>query len=548
MHSNISLKFTIKSLDAAIKAGKTTFFYNNVEEEFHEKFLILIDDFHQVFFESIDIHLYALDKTPIWKSKNQFGAKINIKALFDRFNAQCYNTIEFEVPIVKKEDLAYADYYEKKTEIRGQLHLSVSKANIEMPFGYVPTPRFVFPIGHSWLFDKCLGKYITKIMYLAFQVQQGTVFCKIKVVFGFLVLQMMASRVFGICDGMHADKCGKEECFGTYKKVLGKNRAKRFMKALQYSAAAYVTSPIPVFAPKKLRSVNTKTNAKRKFVLERANINEKDIVKISSGTVHSPGFVAFFDRADQLVITFRGCCSKEDVFKILDTSYVPLMDGFTHSGILRQVMQFLNVEFESILKEMKKRRCKKILFVGHSLGAAVGILSHICLKNIKILKNEVNISYRQVDKLEIHTIVFSAPPIISKNLADKHCSNIEVINLEGDIITEISFGSILDFKYLCVSIGCLKTIFINRDNFIKKINDIREYLKKVNIHEKLYCPGKIIYLRASKSSVFRYKEVPATYFNELKIGVSGLMNHLMFKIAEALKYFLKVSHENKKAF
>lgn len=546
MYSNILLKFKILRLEPAIAVSKMTFLFNNKETVFHEDFQVLIDDLHQVFFESIDIHFYSGSKASIWNSKNHTGAKISIKKLFDRFNAQLHDTVEFDTVIVKKKDLAYADYYERKTETIGKLLLSVSKTDIKMPSDYIPAPRFFFPIGHSWIFDKVLGRYIAKLMYLAFQIQQGTTFCKIKAVFGFLILQVFATKVFGICNGMHSEQCQNSECFGTYKEVLGKARAKRYMKALQYAAAAYVTAPIPIFAPKKLRSVNIKTDAKTKFVLERAIINEKDIVKISGGTSYIPAFVAFFDRRDQLVITFRGCCCKEDIFKILDTSYVPFMKGFTHSGILNQTMQFLNIELAGILKEMKKRRCKKILLVGHSLGAALAILTRFCLRNIKMLKDEVNnISYDQIEKLEIHTIVFSAPPIVSKNLAESYGLDIEVVNLEGDIITELSFGSILDFKYLCVSIGVLKAIFTNKADSIKKINEIREHLKKSNIHEKLYCPGKIIYLRAAKSSIFRYKEVPASYFNELKIGVSGIINHLMFKVAEALRYFLKTSYEKK---
>lgn len=511
---------------------KLEYDFNNIRTPFTDSFKVTEITLHQIFFETIKI-IFVLNGGLLINKKDIGGTAINIKSLIEYFDISKNNSFNFDLPIYKMNNLNTVDYFGKDFNAIGSVHIEVVEIKGSQSFTEKISKNISLFGKYTWIFKRFISDRMAKILDISFQIQQGTFMCRLKAIAGLISIQFLSKKIYQNCIGNHNDFCTDEYCFNRYDSNLSSKRAKRLLKALYYSSAAYATSLFPVFGPKKIRDVKN-NNGQIKYILDRVLIEKEDIIEIYNGTLTSIAYVMFFDPKDRLVISFRGSCSGDDIYKILDATYTPFLNGFTHSGFLRLAENFLDEKLDLIILMLKKRKCKSLLFTGHSMGGAIGIMCHLILKNGLKGKNKI------LKNIKIKTIVFSVPPLVSKNLIKNHNEDIEIIHYENDVVARLSYGSILEFKYLCVSINFLKEALFGFSNLVEKINKIREHLKETNKYEKLYCPGKILHIRSEmvgNKREFRVKNVPSEYFNEIKLNFKVILDHLMYKLGDAIEYF-----------
>ncbi|ORD98540.1 hypothetical protein A0H76_2307 [Hepatospora eriocheir] len=173
-------------------------------------------------------------------------------------------------------------------------------------------------------------------------------------------------------------------------------------------------------------------------------------------------------------------------------------------------------------KKIDNNKLNKILLLGHSLGAALAVIVYFLLKEKEFCKN-----------LTIKTVGFGCPPLFSRNIALREDLNIDLYTFGFDITSRMSFGSMLDLRYLFVSMGNLKNLIGRKQATISKINEIRHHIKSKDLNPKLYLPGNLYHVSKFKSS-YKIKQVNCDFFDEILFCGKGGTNHFIHNIANAL--------------
>lgn len=374
-----------------------------------------------------------------------------------------------------------------------------------------------------------LDWYLVSLLRLAFIIKEGTIACRIKVFLGFIFIQAFSKVVLSRNEIIIKDS---KPCDFSRKNYF------IFLKALHYSAAAYCEYPTRAFIPCKIRDVFNIDISKR-HILERVQINDKNIIKVYNGDMFSTPFCAFFDNSNQLVVSFRGSSRIGDILKILNATYTPFMDGFAHEGFLNLALNFINTEFHELLKIMRKKKFKKIMFTGHSMGGAIGVLVCIISENIKKFSDKVKISHQDLkmfNSIEFSTIAFSVPPTVSKSIANQYFPHIKIFCFDKDIIPRLSFGSVLDFKYLCISVA--ESLFKIKKGYITRVN---EFLIHSNLNEKLFSPGMtymIKFVNENKTRSYSVLRIDSLKLVNIDLHLNSFYYHTLNSLENAFKYKL----------
>lgn len=529
-----AIKFSITNLSFEGKEHTSVIYiHKNVETSFKESFTIIVEDLHDYLFGSIIVL--------VKKGRRALsGGKIPIKGL---------RSMEYDnMPLVAPGNIESDNFLSKPHSAVGFISFSITIKDIPQKF---KESRQKLPnVLLNTVFNRFMSDFMARIFNLAFVIQGGTLKRKVRAIFGFMVTQLFGSQLFHSCDGNHGEaECQDENCFEKYSNISTR-KAREGLKALHYSAIAYSHASFPIFAPRRLRKVSNSDPIKT-HILEHAIINENDILKIYAGNLKSAAFTAFFD-SNRLVVTFRGTCTANEIFNALDARYIPFMDGFAHGGLLRLAKKFLEDEWLQMRKVMRKRNCKSVLLTGHSLGGAVATMVYLILKSRGDCLDDVRLAglvKSDAKKIRARALVFCVPPCVSKTISQKSYPDIVVFNYENDTIPQLSFGSILDLKYLCLSIVIKKVLlcmfFYQRNQVIAEINQVREFLRSSNTHEKLFSPGTIYHIRVGRvegKMVCKYRIVRPEFFGEIKHHINSLFSHMMIRISDAFDYTIKQNH------
>lgn len=518
------IKFHVNSL--LLDAHKWTsiaYVYKNIENAFEKSFTVSIESLHDYLFETITI-LVKRDH------KVLSGIRISIKDL---------KSMEYTgVPLMMLESMELSSFLSSPYNAVGFVSFTLVIENTSLKF---KESRQRLPnVLLNTVFNRFMSDFVARIFNLAFVIQEGKLKHKIRALLGFMATQILGSKLFHSCSGSHELECQDADCFGRYG-GLSVKKAKQGLKALHYSAIAYSNAPFPIFAPKRLRRVRNADPIKA-HILSHAEINEADILKVYAGSLNSAAFTAFFD-CNKLVVSFRGTCTANELLNALDSRYVPFLDGFAHSGMLRLAKRFLSDEWAGFRNAMKRKKCKSVLFTGHSLGGAVATMVYLILKGHGSFLDDVCLDKSDARKIHAKVLAFSVPPCVSKNIALKNFPGIVVFNYERDTIPQLSFGSILDLKYLCLSIILRKVLhcvfFYRRSQMVAEINQVRAFLRDSNVHEKLFCPGTIYHIRAvhvGGRMVYRYRIVSPEFYGEIKHYMNSLLSHIMVRISHAFEH------------
>lgn len=327
----------------------------------------------------------------------------------------------------------------------------------------------------------------------------------------------------------------KQIIVGKTYKLMDKKFYKRMKNLLYYAAAPYSNIAVRSFI-KKRRAVDHKSIS-HKLILEWLDIDEKDLLVVNlksrvrhiifrernycdresdcsdsggheipkygysdttvgstiDGDTYSRGSTytevnedKFYPTntiyPDRLVISFRGTENIEDAVNDLECAYFPFMDGYAHKGILDLTRHFLESEFKTVEKLMYRHRTRNLLLTGTSLGGAIAAIAFILLK-------EKNLEW------SIQCTIFSAPPVVSKNIAARY-PEIESVTFGNDIVSRLCYGTALDLKYLATSIGRNISTFKSRNysDLKKYADEISQYLSESDKFPKLHLPGVIYHV------------------------------------------------------
>lgn len=502
-------------------------FINKQEtHQFEKNFCFKIDNLHDFFFGKIFINVKDASKTIA-------STKIEIK------NLKMSKIYKFLLTDVNSSNSA--DYYNKTVPELGHLIFKVRIEVIDTPL--IERGREDINLKFRFLntiFNRYMPGFVAKLFNLAFELQNGTLKCKMFAIIGFTLTQLIWKWIFFSCKGhMNRTKCNDYDCFDKYSEITVK-KAKDAFRALHHSAIAYANIKMPIFAPSRIRMSNHQDKVIR-HILDHSTINENDIIRVFPGSHDLMGIVYFFDK-DDLIISLRGTTSPTELLKGLDAEYVIFQDGFAHSGFLKMAKTFMEKEWPIVLNNLNNRNVKRIVLTGHSMGGAVASLLYL------ILTREA--AYKDIfAKYEIKAYSFSAPPSVSKNIAAKRHKNIISYSFEHDTISKLSFGSILDFKYVCISINykfmLYNTIMLRKDAVVEEIEKIRSYLRRSNLHEKLYSPGKVYNIRLENIngvSIYKFKILNI----QLILGKISILSFAIFyiELERPLNTYLSIDRYN----
>lgn len=511
-------QFSFKILNLNIKKrnGLELFYsFGDEMKSFEESFTLKVTSLHDFLFTKITIILCK-------NNKKISGANFLVK--------QITNSI-FNLNLTDFKNLNTADFYDKKIKYQGSIEFSVEITDLGIKFEkrkmHLP---FTSKIVKS-MFNKYLSLLMADVFNLAYEIQSGTLKCKIYSILGLISLLIINKLVFN-CKGNHSSvNCLDLDCLNYYQEIPRKI-AKYAYKCSHYATLAYAQYKGPIIGPKSLRDIDH-TNSAVKYILQHSYIHERNILKIFPGSYNYIGYVIFYEN-NNLIITFRGTSSLNEVFNTLDAEYINFLNGFAHNGFLRIANQFLKSEYHFISRKIRNLKIKKLLLTGHSMGGAIASMTYLILKNDK--------QYSEMKSFNIKVISFSSPPCVSKDIAGTVCLDVITYNYEYDAIPKLSFGSILDFKYLCNSFSLnftLISLFFNRKSSIEaKIKAIREYLAISNIHEKLYPFGNVYQIRSVKIQnkyVYKYKLMGLDYSIELNPRYDSIIYHFLSKFEPAFR-------------
>lgn len=357
--------------------------------------------------------------------------------------------------------------------------------------------------------------------------------------------------------------CGMPFCRRSYKK-LSSRRLKTAVETLQYAAAAFANS-IVTWRLERRRDMPDICDERRKAILDRLDIEDTDFFIDAPGDANSLAYIAFFSRG-RLVISFKGTTRGVEAVHDLNCDYAEFLDGFVHRGFKLLAQRFVSTAWPPLAAEMHRRGVSRILLTGHSLGAAAAIL--VCL----LLEHSVpGIEAETADSSEtthsdhsvcdshsksssslssngdsltpppctIRVVVFGTPPVVSASIADHPHPNITVYNYGCDIVTRLNFGSVLDLKYICISISNLYDYFTDKKLVVKKIAEIKQHIARTNHNTKLYTPGCLIHIKDFGSNTFLYKKVHYTFFEDIICSRRAPFDHIIHKTMNAFKQSLK---------
>ncbi|KAM0688310.1 hypothetical protein COBT_000427, partial [Conglomerata obtusa] len=295
---------------------------------------------------------------------------------------------------------------------------------------------------------------------------------------------------------------------------------KYYIDKYYYAISSY-TNKLLLFSIPKRKEIRGIKDDERKQILEFLNINTENLLAINLSTEKSiiPHLIFYDDTEDEIVISFRGTQTHKDALNDLDCGYKEFFEGFSHRGISDLANHYID-KISDIEHFLHLKNTRNILFTGQSLGAAIATLVYITIKEKKLLQG-----------YNCRVISFSSPSILSINLCNKYK---EVTNFvfENDIIPRLNCGSLLDLKYLAISVAKEK----NTGEFIAKV---KEKLLISNLYPKLYLPGKIYHVLRNGNVI----EKKFDEFNEIIAHRTLLLDHTLSAILNALNKGKEFRHK-----
>ncbi|KAF9113274.1 hypothetical protein BGX27_001919 [Mortierella sp. AM989] len=158
--------------------------------------------------------------------------------------------------------------------------------------------------------------------------------------------------------------------------------------------------------------------------------------------VFHPSYYVALDRAtNSIVLAIRGTMSAFDTLTDLVCEYQQWKGGLVHGGMKTSAEWFMKNLVPQIVAYISKHKVSALYIVGHSLGGGTAsILTMMLMDHQHEFQSLVEGNFR----IQCHA--YAPACSVSKDLADKYRDNIRCYVYEDDIVSRLSYGSMMDVK------------------------------------------------------------------------------------------------------
>lgn len=522
--SQIHLHFTVLEIIAGeLEYDFTEYIYKGKTAAFNNSFSVVIQTLNDIIFGTIYVTL--VQKTSGFFGFNKTikiaGAAIRLLGLINsRTDEHTYDMI----PVI---DLMSADYYDKNPPLLGRFRVRFEIRKLDVPMVESRQNGFVRRMINK-LFSVEMSNSFEAINDLTYFLTNGSTTCNLKTIAGMLIIDGFLIKKLACSNLNHSgmNGCFKGNCLKSYGDIPLED-AKLALRMVDGCFAAFLDSKIMSILFKPSINLPNIKNKKLRSILERLNISQDKVLKYFEGSHKLVGFVIFVEQ-DTLVVALRGTVSSNDLVNDMDASYAEFLKGYSHSGILKLSKMFIQSELEDIKNILERCSFKRLLITGYSLGGGVATILHMMIIESKLIPN-----------CEVKTIVFASPPTVSESLLKKKVPGLRTYNYGNDIVPRLSIGSLMDFKFLCLSIANVFNVFADSQKTLDKITEIHQHLLESNTYPKLYHPGEVWHIKMSTvddKDVYGFKRITSKFFGSLVIYKDFLPDHLLNKYIAAFSF------------
>ncbi|KAG0088581.1 hypothetical protein BGZ93_010330 [Podila epicladia] len=253
--------------------------------------------------------------------------------------------------------------------------------------------------------------------------------------------------------------------------------------------------------------------------------------------VFHPSYYVALDRAtNSIVLAIRGTMSAFDTLTDLVCEYQQWKGGLVHGGMKTSADWFMNHLVPQLVAYIAKHKVSTLNIVGHSLGGGTAsILTMMLLDHQHEFQSMVNGNFR----IQCHA--FAPACSVSKDLADKYRNHIRCYVYEDDIVSRLSYGSMMDVKAMMLGaveaashMGLTKVFLTGTDEDWKPtmaaVSESRRQIKESRVQNpKLYIAGAVFQLwrHLEEQGCVEMKPASNRLCEEVLIKPAALSQHLL---------------------
>lgn len=518
-------------LSGDIDFDTTEYVYKDQSAPFVETFEFVVTTLNDIIFSTLYIVISKKSRNflGLRTMKKMAGAGVRIIGLVASKNT------EFTADLIPVIDLMSADYYDKNPPLLGKIRIRFDIKLLDEPLVDDMTKLGFTRKLVNKLFSADLSSSFDAINDITSFLASGSAVCNFKSIAGMLLIDgyLIKKITCETVDHEGTGGCFRTSCITGYGN-LPPDEAKTALKEISYCVASFLDAKLWALLFKPVTQFSEEQSSETQFIKDRhvraaltgLGIPHENFIKYYEGSHQLAGFIMFIDDG-RLVVSFRGTLSSTDVINDLDASYAEFFSGYAHSGMLRLAKRFIETELENIKEILTEKKLSELHLVGYSLGGGVAALLHVILMKRKLTPG-----------CRISTVTFASPPTVSESFVDRNIPNLLTYNYGNDIVPRLSLGSLLDFKYLCLSIANIFDLFSKSEVTLNKIAEIHRYLEKSNIYPKLYHPGIVYHAKLCKSdeeTSYGIKRVDPRFFGNLVIYKDNLPDHMLQRLVDVFE-------------
>ncbi|KAF9325225.1 hypothetical protein BG006_011273 [Podila minutissima] len=253
--------------------------------------------------------------------------------------------------------------------------------------------------------------------------------------------------------------------------------------------------------------------------------------------VFHPSYYVALDRAtNSIVLAIRGTMSAFDTLTDLVCEYQQWKGGLVHGGMKTSADWFMNHLVPQLVAYIAKHKVSALNIVGHSLGGGTAsILTMMLLDHQHEFQSMLNGNFR----IQCHA--FAPACSVSKDLADKYRNHIRCYVYEDDIVSRLSYGSMMDVKTMMLGaveaashMGLTKVFLTGTDEdwkpTMEAVSESRRQIKESLVQNpKLYIAGAVFQLwrHLEEQDCVEMKPASSRLCEEVLIKPAALSQHLL---------------------
>ncbi|KAI8374089.1 hypothetical protein EDC96DRAFT_12664 [Choanephora cucurbitarum] len=287
-----------------------------------------------------------------------------------------------------------------------------------------------------------------------------------------------------------------------------------------------------------------------KSIVEYLMIPKEDLLAYEFQSVEAfrPSYFIVRDRfTNSIVLSIRGTMSVMDTLTDLVCEYEPWRGGFVHSGMKNSAIWFFHHVVPHLVAYTKEYAATGLTIVGHSLGAATAAI-------LTIILTDYLDEFKQGEKeFDLKCYGYAPACGLSIDLAERYKNKIQSYVFADDIVSKLSYGSMMDVKELIIAsaeavrnMGLGEILWANDfegDTWkaaFQQITEVRKRCFDTMENPRLYVAGQIyqFWLDPTPSNDTRIvveKAITSRVCDEIVVRKSILLDHLPTNFDVAFK-------------